>query len=94
MVIHMKKAKIAIVGLGHYIYFEQFQGLREELRQKSEAFKNYIDPASCDLIDLGYVDRVEDSFDAVRKLKKEDADLLFIILLCITKSSFPAFCLT
>ena len=86
----MKKAKIAIVGLGHYIYFEQFQGLREELRQKSEVFKNYIDPASCDLIDLGYVDRVEDSFDAVRKLKKEDADLLFIILSTYVPSSVCA----
>ena len=31
----MKKAKIAIVTLGHYIYFQQFEGLREELMKKS-----------------------------------------------------------
>ena len=31
----MKKAKIAIVGLGHYIYFDQFEGLREELMQRA-----------------------------------------------------------
>ena len=31
----MKKAKIAIVGLGHYIYLDQFDGLREELMHKS-----------------------------------------------------------
>ena len=37
----MKKAKIAIVSLGHYIYFNQFEGLREELMAKSDDFKKY-----------------------------------------------------
>ena len=76
----MKKAKIAIVGLGHYIYFDQFEGLREELMQKSEDFKKYIDSSACDVLDLGYVDCVDNSFEAVKRLKKEDADLLFMIL--------------
>ena len=38
----MKKAKIAIVSLGHYIYFNQFEGLREELMAKSEDFSRSI----------------------------------------------------
>ena len=76
----MKKAKIAIVGLGHCIYFNQFEGLREELMQKSEQFKSYLDPDLCDVVDLGYADCVDNSFEAVKRLKKEDADLLFIIL--------------
>ena len=76
----MKKTKIAIVGLGHYIYFNQFEGLREELMQKSEQFKSYLDPDLCDVVDLGYADCVDNSFEAVKRLKKEDADLLFIIL--------------
>lgn len=76
----MKKAKIAIVGLGHYIYFDQFEGLREELLQKSEQFKTYLDSQMCEIVDLGYADRVEASFEAVKRLKKEDADLVFILL--------------
>ena len=76
----MKKAKIAIVGLGHYIYFNQFEGLREELMQKSEDFKAYLDTTVCDVLDLGYADCVEGAFEAVRRLKKEDADLLFVIM--------------
>lgn len=50
----MKKAKIAMVGLGHYIYFQQFEGLRKELMQKNEDFKNYLDLSVCDVFDLGY----------------------------------------
>ena len=76
----MKKAKIAIVGLGHYIYFNQFEGLREELMQKSEDFKAYLDTTVCDVLDLGYADCVENAFEAVRRLKREDADLLFVIM--------------
>ena len=76
----MKKAKIAIVSIGHHIYFDQFEGLREELMQKSEQFKSYLNSTACDVIDIGYIDCVENAFTAVRKLKKEDTDLLFILL--------------
>ena len=86
----MKKAKIAIVGLGHYIYFQQFEGLREELMQKSEDFRAYLDPETCDIIDIGYIDCAESAFDAVKALKKEDADLLFVLLSTYVPSSVAA----
>ena len=76
----MKQAKIAVVTLGHYIYFQQFDTLREELMQKAGQFIELIDPDTCEIYDAGFVDCVEDSFDAVRRLKREDADLLFVIL--------------
>jgi len=86
----MKKAKIAIVGLGHYIYFDQFEGLREELMQKSEEFRAYLDPESCDIIDIGYIDRAESAFEAVKALKKEDTDLLFVLLSTYVPSAVAA----
>lgn len=86
----MKKAKIAIVGLGHYIYFDQFEGLREELMKKSEEFRTYLDPESCDVVDVGYIDCVEAAFDAVKALKKEDADLLFVLLSTYVPSAVAA----
>ena len=76
----MKKAKIAIVSLGHSIYFQQFEGLREELMAKSAQFEAYLTPGSCDVVDIGYIDCAESAFNAVRALKKEDADLLFVLL--------------
>lgn len=75
----MKKAKIALVSLGHYIYFSQFEGLKQELMRKTEEFRGYLDGEQ-DVVDLGYIDCVEEAFDAVRRLKKEDADILFVIL--------------
>ncbi len=76
----MKKAKIAVVGLGHYIYFNQFEGLKDELIAKNAQFMEFLDKDKCDIVDGGYVSCVDEAFDAVRELKKHDADMLFIIM--------------
>ena len=73
----MKKGKIAVVTLGHYVYFEQFESLREELMQKADQFVSMLDGEACEIVNAGYVDRVEESFAAVQALKREDVDLLF-----------------
>lgn len=76
----MNRAKIAIVSLGHYIYFQQFEGLREELMQKSEHLRAMIDESSCEVVDAGYIDCVDDAFAAARRLRTQDVDLLFVLL--------------
>ncbi len=80
----MKSAKIAVVGVGHAVYFEQFEGLREELMAKSDRFLTYMDSPirenRCQVFDGGYVDCVEAAFSAVQALKREDIDLLFILM--------------
>lgn len=86
----MKKAKIAIVSLGHYIYFTQFEGLRKELMEKGGKFRHYIDADAADVVDVGFVDCTEAAFDAVKRIKKEDVDLIFIILSTYVPSSVCA----
>lgn len=86
----MKKAKIAVVSLGHYIYFGQFEGLKEELMQKTEEFKKYLNPEICDIVDAGYVESVDEAFDAVKQLKKQDVDMLFVLLTTYVPSAVCA----
>lgn len=86
----MEKTKIAVVALGHHIYFEQFEGLREELMNKGTNFKNYLDAEKYDIADMGYVDCIEQAFEAVQKLKKEDADILFLIMTTYVPSAVCA----
>ena len=76
----MKQPKIGLVTVGHYIYFEQFEGLFEELSKKGEAFAALLGEENCEICNAGYIDRPEDAFAAVRALKREDIDLLFIVL--------------
>ena len=86
----MEKAKIAVVGLGHYIYFDQFEGLKEELSAKTEQFIGYLDTSKCDVINAGYVDCVDGAFDCVRRIKREDVDLIFIIMSTYVPSAVAA----
>ena len=76
----MKQPKIGVVTLGHYIYFEQFEGLYAELSKKGKQFVTLVEGESCEVFDAGYIDRTEDAFAAVRALKREDIDLLFLVL--------------
>lgn len=73
-------AKIAVIGVGHYIYFDQFEGLKDELMQKTDHFLQLIDPEKAEILNCGYVDKVEEAFDAVRKIKQLDPDMLFILM--------------
>ena len=44
------KAKVGVVTLGHYIYFEQFEGLKEDLMKKTAQFTRFIDSQKCDIL--------------------------------------------
>lgn len=81
------KATVAVVTLGHYVYFEQFEGLEERLREKTGEFISYIDANKCNVYDAGFVDTPEGSFAAVREIKKHDVDLLFVLLSTYVPSS-------
>ncbi len=86
----MKKTKIGLVSLGHYIYFEQFEGLREELMRKTEEFKKYVDEERFEIFNAGYIDTAEGAFGAARALRREDTDLVFVILSTYVPSSVAA----
>ena len=86
----MKKTRIALVTVGHYIYFDQFEGLREELMKKTDEFAEFIDSKRYEIIDAGYIDNASGAFEAVKKLKKADADILFILMSTYVPSSVCA----
>ena len=81
------RSKVAVVTLGHYVYFEQFEGLEAELRQKTGEFIGCINAELCEVFDAGFVDTPEKSFAAVQEIKKQDIDLLFVLLSTYVPSS-------
>ncbi len=83
------KPVIAVVPLGHYIYFQQFEGLYEELNRKSGEFVRYLDD-SAEIIVTDYVDTVDKAFDTVRALKSRDVDGIFMLLTTYLPSSLAA----
>ncbi|MDD6884225.1 MAG: L-fucose/L-arabinose isomerase family protein [Eubacteriales bacterium] len=83
------KPVIAIVPLGHYIYFEQFEGLYEELNKKSAEFAAYFEDTA-EILITDYVDTVPKAFETVRSLKKQDVDGIFMLLTTYLPSAVAA----
>ena len=77
--VHTRKPRIGIIGMGHFIYWPQFDGLKEELMKKQEDFKKYFS-SDVDLIDLGFADDIDSSMICVKKALAEDLDALFIMM--------------
>ena len=77
--VHTRKPRIGIIGMGHFIYWPQFDGLKEELMKKQEDFKKYFS-SDADLIDLGFADDIDSSMICVKKALAEDLDVLFIMM--------------
>lgn len=80
---------IAVVPMGHAVYFQQFDGLYEELNRKAEAFAAHLD-RSAEIIVTDYVDTVEKAFRTVRSLKAADVDGVFLLLTTYLPSSLAA----
>ncbi len=88
----MKKPTIAVAALGHYIYFNQFEGLREDLTAKADRFCDAVreDSPNADIIYAGYADTVETAFDVAKKIHAADADLLLLLMTTYVPSSVAA----
>ena len=76
---HTRKTRIGIIGMGHFIYWPQFDGLKEELMKKQVHFRKYFSDEA-ELIDLGFVDDIDTAYIALKRAQLEDIDALFIIM--------------
>lgn len=83
------KPVIAIVPLGHAVYFSQFEGLYEELKQKVAQFVRHFED-SAKIVVTDYVDCVDNAFAVVRRLKSMDVDGVFLLLTTYLPSSLAA----
>ena len=76
---HTRSPRIGIIGMGHFIYWPQFDGLKEELMKKQQSFRSYFSDDSA-LVDLGFADDIDSSFACLKRAQSEDLDALFIIM--------------
>ncbi len=84
-----RKAMIALVPLGHYIYFSQFEGLFDRLSRKAAEFAAYFD-GSTEVVITEYVDTVDKAFDTVQALRRQDVDGVLLLLTTYLPSSLAA----
>jgi L-arabinose isomerase len=71
------QATIGVFGVGYWKYWEQFEGLLEELRGKQNQLIEKLAAFEVEVIDFGLVDDAESAYALVPKLKAANLDLIF-----------------
>ncbi len=90
MAIQRKKelsAKVGILGVGLNTYWDQFEGLLDEMLHKLDIFANKVKNNGVKVQNFGMIDHAEKAYAVLPKLKAADLDLLFVDMVTYATSS-------
>jgi L-arabinose isomerase len=79
-------ARIGVFGVGYDKYWEQFDGLYDEMLQKQEKFIRKIPASGIDVTDFGVIDSPRKAYEVVKKLECANLDLVFCDMLTYATS--------
>jgi len=71
------QARIGVFGVGYWKYWEQFDGLLEELQEKQKKLIEKLTVYQVDVVDFGLVDDAGSAYALVPKMKAANLDLIF-----------------
>jgi L-arabinose isomerase len=82
-----RTARVGIFGVGYHFYWTQFPGLLEELRAKQEVLVRKVASTGVCVENFGIVDKAQDAYLLVPRLKAADLDLVFCDMLTYATSA-------
>lgn len=83
-------ARVGILGVGHHTYWEQFEGLLDQMYAKLVLFEKMVISCEVETINFGLSDRAETAHRLIPEIKGAHIDLLFIDMLTYATSSSVA----
>ena len=69
-----RSAKIGIFAVAHHTYFQQFEGLYENLCGYHKVFCDMVEESGVEIVDLGIIDSNEKAFAAAGTLRGANVD--------------------
>lgn len=78
---------VGVFGVGHAVYWGQFEGLREKLLEYHEELKRIIGRFGVKVVDYGMIDTNAGAYDVARRVKSDGVDVLFCNMLTYATSS-------
>jgi len=82
-----RSARVAVFGVGYHFYWNQFPGLLDELRAKLEILIRKIAATGVSVENFGIVDKAQDAYSLLPRLKAADLDLIFCDMLTYATSA-------
>ncbi|KPL10072.1 MAG: arabinose isomerase [Bacteroides sp. SM23_62] len=81
------QANIGVFGVGYWKYWDQFDGLLDELQIKQKKFIEKLKVSGVHIMDFGLVDDAQSAYDLVPRLKAANLDLVFCDMVTYATSS-------
>ncbi len=81
------QANVGIFGVGYWKYWDQFDGLLDEMHRKQKIFVDKLKKSNVRVIDFGLVDDAESAYALVPKLQAANLDLIFCDMVTYATSS-------
>jgi len=86
-------ARIGLLGIGHHVYWPQFDGLLDEMHRKINVLNDYIIANEVEVSNFGMIDNAQVAYDTAPKIKAADIDVLFVDMATYgTSSTFGVLC--
>jgi len=81
------QANVGVFGVGFWKYWDQFEGLLEEMHDKQNKFIRKLEKQNVQVHDFGLIDDAESAYALVPKLKAANLDLIFCDMVTYATSS-------
>ncbi len=72
-----RTARIGLFGVGYHVYWSQFPGLLDELHAKMSVLERRVAATGVTVTNFGIIDKAQDAYALLPKLKAADLDLVF-----------------
>lgn len=82
-----RTARVGVFGVGHHVYWAQFDGLLDELIAKQRVLVDRVQARGLQVTDFGVVDNARGAYALLPRLKAADLDLLFCDMLTYATSA-------
>ena len=82
-----RTANVGLFGVGHYTYWSQFEGLRDELLGKLDVLARRVQAQDVQVTNFGLIDNAQGAYALLPKLKAANLDLIFCDMLTYATSS-------
>jgi L-arabinose isomerase len=87
------KARIGVVGVGHHVYWAQFENLAAEMHRKINLLAERASTSGAQVINYGMVDSAHAAYAALPTMAAAGLDLLFVNMATYaTSSTFGCLC--
>lgn len=81
------RCRIGVFGVGHHVYWPQFEGLYEKMTEKVETLAVKLEGYGAEVERLGIVDKAQGAYDLVPKIQAAGLDLLMVDMVTYATSS-------